>query len=94
MAYNQAYGTNGRSAHEMSRLGTSSLMIINENALSNTLQGDFHHEYERIRHNSDLLPPSAQPEDQASSGIYETIPTDVDHPDNSNDGVDYLHIIL
>jgi len=75
MAYNQAYGA----ANEMNVLGTSSFMIASENTLTNTSQKDIPHRYETLDsiRNRDPPPPytqAIQPEDQASSGIYETIP--------------------
>ena len=92
MAYNEAYDTIRGTAHEMSVLGTSSFTIANQNALSGTLQKDYPHGYETMDsiRNRDPPPPYTQvvrPDDQASSGIYETIPAE--QPDNTYEEADY-----
>ena len=86
LSYNQAYDTIRGSADEMSLLGSSSFMMTNDKALSDTLQKDGHNEYETVDgiQNSDPPPP----EDQVSSGIYETIPGD--HSENEYDPDYYL----
>jgi len=109
IAYNEAYGTIRGTAHEMSVLGTSPFVIANENTSTNTLQKDIPHGYETLesKRNRNLPPPhtqAVQPEDQASSGIYETIPEEqansgiyetiaTSHLDNVNNVVDYMQIL-
>ena len=94
MAYNEAYDTIRGTAHEMSVLGTSSFTIANQNALSGTLQKDVpHDEYETMDSIRNKDPPPlytqvVRPDDQASSGIYETIPAE--HLDNTYDEADYI----
>ena len=73
MAFNQAYGT----ANEMSVLGISPFMIVNDSTLTNTSQKDIPHGYETMDSIQNRDPPPqvvVHPEDQASSGIYEDIP--------------------
>ena len=96
MAYNEAYGTIRGTAHEMSVLGTSSFVIANENTSTNTLQKDDPHGYESLDdiQNRDTPPPytqAVQPEDRASSVIYEPIPET--HLSNPNDVIDYIQLL-
>ena len=93
----------------MSVLGTSPFVIANENTSTNTLQKDIPHEYETLesKRNRNLPPPhtqAVQPEDQASSGIYETIPEEqassgiyepitASHLDIANDQLDYIQML-
>ena len=98
MAYNQAYGTIRGPVHdhEMSVLGTSSFVMANENTSASTLQNDGHPGYESMDdiRNRDTPSPytqAVQPEDRASSVIYETIPET--HLGNPNDVIDYIQLL-